>query len=112
MSRRDVVADKTLGETLLYFICSVATSTNVKHTAADTVTRTAMTMVHSHLFTGNVNDYSLAQSLDSAFTQLAKTNMTLSFEDQEFLLACAMLCYDYVETVYQYHNEEADALPF
>lgn len=112
MFRKDAVANKTLGETLLYFICSVATNTNVKHSAPDSVTRTAMSMVHSHLFTGKTNDYDTAQTLDSAFTELAKTNTTLTFESQEFLLACAMLCHDYAETVYHLCNEEAEHLPF
>ena len=112
MSRRDVVENKTLGESLLYFICSVATGTHVQHHASATVCRTAMAMVHSHLFTPDCkSDYEQAQLLDTAFTQLAKTNLTLTFDEQEFLYKLAVMCYDYVDLVQWFDSQEAP-LPF
>ena len=111
MFRKDAIANKTLGETLLYFVTSVALRTNTKFSAQKWVMQDVATHIHTTLFNGNTNDAGSALTLAERFNEMAESASVLS-NSYSFLKACATLCEEYYETVYHIHNEEADTLPF
>lgn len=112
MYRKDAVDNKTLGESLLYFIGTVASGMNTKFNPDVTIVRSAYTHVYTTLFAKQVNDYDAAQTLDSLFFEMADTVPNLSILDVEFLKACGTICRDYAEWIYHISNEEAAHLPF
>lgn len=112
MTRKDAIDNKTLGETLLYFIGTVSSGMNTKFQPAEPIVRTALTHVYTNLFSTKVNDYDKAQTLDSLFHEMADNLHGLSISDVEFLRGCGMLCRDYADWLYHLANEEAAHLPF
>lgn len=111
MKRKDTIANKTLGESLLFFVTSVALGTNAKFSAQKRVLQDVATHIHTTLFNKEYSDIDGALILAERFSGMSD-DTTINWNSHDFLRACATLCTEYYEIVHHIYNKEVDNLPF
>jgi hypothetical protein len=111
MTRKDTIANMTLGETLQAAIIKSLTLTFTPVIFVESVIA-ATQMIQDQLFDGNTNDYDSAQVLSEKFETAAVLNYADNPMAQQLYSDLSELCDEYIESIYHLYNEESDTLPF